>query len=163
MTPRTRNRLLFLLCATLALSACVSTVSDKRASFGSNGRSGTESAAPALAFAPLDGPPQPVADQLAQAFATAAVSRGLTLAPYRQRRSAFVVKGFITVLPGKNGTTAVYVWDILNPDLQRLYRISGQSTDKRQADDPWAALGPETLQSIADNTADKLTSWLATR
>lgn len=148
----------------LAVSACVSTGgSNVGANYGGAGPDNPDAVAQPLAFAPLNGPPQPVADQLAQAFATAAVSRGLSLAPYRQRRSAYVVKGYITVVPGKNGTTAVYVWDVLSPDLQRLHRISGQSTDRQRADDPWTALSPATLQSIADNTADELTIWLAAR
>ena len=155
MKCRCQNLLLILLSAAVVLSACVST--------GSNVSTGLGGATRTLAFAPLNGPPQPVADQLAQAFATAAVSRGLTLAPYRRRRSAYVVKGFITVVPGKNGTTAVYVWDVLSPDLKRLHRISGQSTDKQRLDDPWSALSPDTLQSIADDTADRLAIWVAAR
>lgn len=154
MKCRCLNLLLILLSA-IALSACETT--------GSNVGTGLGDAKGTLAFAPLNGPPQPVADQLAQAFATAAVSRGLTLAPYRQRRSAYVVKGFISVVPGKNGTTAVYVWDVLSPDLTRLHRISGQSTDQQRMDDPWSALSPDTLQSIADDTADRLAIWVASR
>ncbi len=155
MTFRNLNLLPILFFILLSLSACVSTGSNVSSGFGDSTRT--------LAFAPLNGPPQPVADQLAQAFATAAVNRGLTLTPYRRRRSAYVVKGFITVVPGKNGTTAVYVWDVLSPDLQRLHRISGQSTDKQRADDPWSALGLETLRSIADDTADQLAIWVAAR
>ena len=154
MTCRSLNLLLILLSA-VALSACETTGSNVSTGFGAANRT--------LAFAPLSGPPQPVADQLAQAFATAAVGRGLTLAPYRKRRSAYVVKGFISVVPGKNGTTAVYVWDVLSPDLKRLHRISGQSTDRQRMDDPWSALSPDTLQSIADDTADRLAIWVASR
>lgn len=155
------NHFLVLLCTAFALSACVSAGANVGAEPGGTGSGGSGAVSRTVAFAPLSGPPQPVADQLAQAFASASVSRGLALAPYRSRRSSYVVKGFITVVPGKNGTTAVYVWDVLSPDLQRLHRISGQSTDRRRADDPWSALSPATLQSIADNTADELTEWLA--
>lgn len=115
----------------------------------------------AVAFAPLTGPPAAVADRLATSFANASAARELPLAPFRRRRSAYVVKGFMSVVPSDDGTTALYVWDVLSPDLKRLYRITGQTTDPASDDDPWNALSQETLDAIAGSTLDQLAGWLA--
>jgi hypothetical protein len=85
----------------------------------------------------------------------------MTLAPYQGRKSDYVIKGFISVVPGDEGTTAVYVWDVLSPDLQRLHRISGQTTDPARAGDGWTALSQATLDRIAEQTLDQLAIWMA--
>ncbi len=122
------------LAAGLMLSACATPVSTVAGDPATAGRTLAEHSVSALAFAPLSGPPRPVADALAKSFADAAVARSLRLAPYRRRKSAYVIKGFISVTPGENGTIAVYVWDVLSPELKRLHRISGQVTEKATAD-----------------------------
>lgn len=147
--------------ALVSLSACAATLSTVTDNSGSPGQSALPAAK--LAFAPLSGPPPPVAEALAHSFANAASARNLNLAPYRKRRSAYVIKGFISVAPGRDGTTAVYVWDVLSPDLQRLHRIAGQVTDKRTADAPWTAFSQESLDLIAEQTLDRLALWLANR
>ncbi len=162
MMRAVRNALVAIAIACL-LSACASTITGMQEDGPPSPQSRYVRAAPRLAFAPLTGPPQPVADDLARSFAGAAMARGLVLAPYRRRGSAYVVKGFISVAPGRNKTTAVYIWDVLGPDLKRLHRISGQSTAVTRVQDPWAALGPETLDAIAGATLDELADWLATR
>jgi len=145
------------------LAGCASTITAVQDGEAPGGQVRVQRDTPRLAFAPLTGPPQPVADSLARSFAGAALARGLVLAPYRRRRSAYVVKGFISIVPGKNGTTAVYIWDVLSPDLKRLHRISGQSTDRASREDPWTALGPQTIDAIAETTLDQLALWLASR
>lgn len=143
----------------LAPGGCATTIPSVTSAHSSPG----QASARAIAFAPLSGPPPPVADRLATAFASASAERGMPLAPYRRNRSAYVVKGFMSVVPGEDGTTALYVWDVLSPDLKRLYRISGQTTDPARADDPWAALSQDSLDAIAGSTLDQLAVWMAAR
>ena len=157
---RAAGSLIIALAAAVTLSACatsISTLAGNRASEAIP----IEEPLSALAFAPVAGPPRPVADALARSFANAAVARKLTLAPYRRRTSAYVVKGFMSVSTGENGTMTVYVWNVLSPDLKRLHRISGQVTDEAVAGDPWTALSQKTLDTIADTTLDQLALWMA--
>ncbi len=143
----------------LAPGGCATTIPSVTTAHSAPGQAAPQ----AIAFAPLSGPPAPVADRLAASFANASVERGITLAPYRRNRSAFVVKGFMSVVPGEDGTTALYVWDVLSPDLKRLHRITGQTTDPASAGDPWAALSQDSLDAIAGSTLDQLAVWMAAR
>jgi len=139
-------------------AATVSTIADNRSvTEPMAARAGS----PAYAFAPLSGPPAAVADRLAISFASASQARGLPLASYGNRKSALVIKGFISVVPGADGTTAVYVWDVLDANLKRLHRISGQTTDPAKAADGWDALSEKTLDTIAETTLDQLALWQA--
>jgi hypothetical protein len=158
-TPVLVARLILIASAVILLAACASTIG----TVSDDPRTTASISPQAIAFAPLSGPPPPVADRLATSFAGASLSRGLPLAPYRSRKSAFIVKGFISILPGDDGTTAVYVWDILDPDLKRLHRISGQTTDPAKAGDAWSALSQQTLDTIAETTLDQLALWMASR
>ena len=150
-------RLILIATALGLLGACASTIS----TVSDDPRLSAQTQQKAIAFAPLSGPPPPVADRLAVSFADASLARGLPLSPYASGSSAFVVKGFMSVVPGAEGTTAVYVWDVLSPDLKRLHRISGQTTDPASASDGWSALSQQTLDTIAEATLDQLALWLA--
>jgi hypothetical protein len=157
--PVLAARLILVASAFVLLGACASTI----ATVSDDPRTTAAIGPQAIAFAPLSGPPRPVADKLASSFAGASLARGLPLAPYRSRNSAFVVKGFISVASGDDGTTAVYVWDVLDADLKRLHRISGQTTDPAKATDAWNALSQQTLDTIAEATLDQLALWMASR
>ncbi len=155
--PRVAIALFLFVAFPLLASGCATTIPTVSANGAASGNGGLH----AVAFAPLTGPPAPVADRLANSFASASAARELPLAPYRQRRSAYVVKGYMSVVSGEEGTTALYVWDVLSPDLQRLYRISGQATGPASDGDPWNALSQETLDAIAGSTLDQLANWMA--
>lgn len=114
-----------------------------------------------IAFAPLTGPPQKIADALAVEVARGATSRGIALANFQDATANYTMKGYLSAVAEDDGTLVVYVWDVLSPDLKRVHRIAGKIMIERKASDPWSAVDDKTLALVSQETLDKLTSWLA--
>ncbi|TIU15318.1 MAG: hypothetical protein E5W49_24025, partial [Mesorhizobium sp.] len=54
-----------------------------------------------------------------------------------------------------------YVWDVYDPAGNRLHRINGQQkAPSANGGEGWAAVAPETMQAIADQTIDQFATWL---
>jgi hypothetical protein len=72
-----------------------------------------------------------------------------------------VLKGYFSALPEGKETTVIYVWDVYDPEGNRLHRINGQQKAPSNGGDGWSAVSPSTMQTIADFTIDQLAAWLA--
>jgi hypothetical protein len=114
-----------------------------------------------VSFAPLTGPPQPVADVLAEAVARQSAAHGLALAGFGDPAADYTIKGYLSAEADAAGTRAVYVWDVLDRDLKRLNRVSGAVTAPASAADPWAAVDAATLDELARQSVSALAAWLA--
>ncbi|WP_026380960.1 hypothetical protein [Afifella pfennigii] len=114
-----------------------------------------------IAFAPLSGPPQKVADELALVVASDATSRNIRLTPFKEGGASYTLKGYLSAVEDGDGTLLVYVWDVLSPDLQRVHRISGKVEIDRRAEDSWQVVDRAALAGLSAHTLDKLTAWLS--
>ncbi len=158
-------------CLGLALSACIGTVPPLPIGTpdavppvaGVPQRPEQALAAPEgrIAFAPLTGAPQPVADRLAASIATASLQHNVPLAPFGDDDAAFVVKGYLSAVTEAQATRAIYVWDVLNSERARLNRITGSVAVPVTADNPWDAIGGATLDRVAAETVGALAAWRA--
>jgi hypothetical protein len=113
-----------------------------------------------VAFAPLVGAPEAIAARLAEAVARQSVEHGLRLAPFGDGQADSTVKGYLSAETEGGGTRAIYVWDVLDRDLKRLHRVSGEATSPVTAAEPWAAIDGGTLEALARQSIAALAAWM---
>ncbi len=116
-----------------------------------------------VAFLPVSNAPQNAVTTLAQSIRDAAERNALPVVPSVQQGAQYQVKGYFSALEDGSGTLLVYVWDVLDRNNKRVYRINGQEQGASSASDPWAAVTPQMLNRVAESTVSQLKSWLATR
>ncbi|HEX2257911.1 MAG TPA: hypothetical protein VHG92_14665 [Afifellaceae bacterium] len=113
-----------------------------------------------VAFAPLVGPPPAIADRLADAVGRQSAAHGLTLAPFGDAQAHYTVKGYLSAETAGEGTRAVYVWDVLDRDLKRLHRVTGEAVSPVTAAGPWAAIDGGTIEELARRSIGALAAWM---
>ncbi|TKD15799.1 MAG: hypothetical protein E5W98_33445, partial [Mesorhizobium sp.] len=86
---------------------------------------------------------------------------GITLAGSAGQTPTHVLKGYFSTMSEGKDTTVIYVWDVYDPAGNRLHRINGQQkAPSVNGGEGWAAVAPETMQAIADQTIDQFATWL---
>jgi hypothetical protein len=135
--------------------------------FASNDTSPAQQAAAAptalakIALAPVIGAPDPVSKQLATQLTSAAEKHRITLAPDRDAKADYLLRGYIVAARDKTSTKVSYIWDVSDPTGKRVNRITGEEVAATvNPKDPWASVTPQVTQAIADMTASSLGSWL---
>ncbi|TIM29209.1 MAG: hypothetical protein E5Y63_16645 [Mesorhizobium sp.] len=114
-----------------------------------------------LQVAPIVGASVEAATPLTAALQTRAKQRGITLAGSAGQTPTHVLKGYFSTMSEGKDTTVIYVWDVYDPAGNRLHRINGQQKAASVNDgEGWAAVAPETMQAIADQTIDQFATWL---
>ena len=113
-----------------------------------------------LRFDPIVGATVDVATPLTERLAQRARARGISLAGSADPSTTHILKGYFSTLTEGGQTTVIYVWDVYDPQGNRLHRINGQQKASGNGEG-WAAVPPQTMQAIADSTVDQLASWLA--
>ncbi|MCF6098969.1 MAG: hypothetical protein E5Y65_15910 [Mesorhizobium sp.] len=114
-----------------------------------------------LQVAPIVGASVEAATPLTAQLQTRAKQRGITLAGSAGQTPTHVLKGYFSTMSEGKDTTVIYVWDVYDPAGNRLHRINGQQKAPSVNDgEGWAAVAPETMQSIADQTIDQFATWL---
>ena len=114
-----------------------------------------------LRFDPIVGATVEAATPLTERLAISARARGIRLAGSADPSTTHVLKGYFSALPEGKETTVIYVWDVYDPEGNRLHRINGQQKAPSNGGDGWSAVSPSTMQTIADFTIDQLAAWLA--
>ncbi|WP_156892526.1 hypothetical protein [Salaquimonas pukyongi] len=131
------------------------------------GQAGQQTAAlPAgnsVTFLPVSNAPQTAVTNLARSIRSEAQKQGVPVVASVQQGAAYQVKGYFSALEDGSGTLLVYVWDILDRNNKRVYRINGQEQAGGRSSDPWAAVTPQMLDRVAQSTMAQLKSWLSTR
>jgi len=112
-------------------------------------------------LAPIVGSTVEAVTPLTERFAVRARERGIGLVGSTDPATTHVLKGYFSAIPEAQGTTVIYVWDVLDPSGNRLHRIQGQM--KAEGTGGWQSVQPATMQAIADTTVDQLSTWLAGR
>ncbi|WP_245485822.1 hypothetical protein, partial [Mesorhizobium sp. M5C.F.Ca.IN.020.29.1.1] len=114
-----------------------------------------------LQVAPIVGASVEAATPLTAELQTRAKQRGITLAGSAGQTPTHVLKGYFSTMSEGKDTTVIYVWDIYDPAGNRLHRINGQQkAPSANGGEGWAAVAPETMQAIADQTIDQFATWL---
>jgi hypothetical protein len=114
-----------------------------------------------LQVAPIVGASVEAATPLTAQLQTRAKQRGITLAGSAGQTPTHVLKGYFSTMSEGKDTTVIYVWDVYDPAGNRLHRINGQQKAASvNGGEGWAAVAPETMQAIADQTIDQFATWL---
>ncbi|WP_354493232.1 hypothetical protein [Mesorhizobium robiniae] len=117
-----------------------------------------------LQVAPIVGASVEAATPLTAELQTRARQRGITLAGSAGQTPTHVLKGYFSTMSEGKDTTVIYVWDVYDPAGNRLHRINGQQkAPSVNGGDGWAAVAPETMQAIADQTIDQFATWLGSQ
>ncbi|MER8827960.1 hypothetical protein NKH73_16780 [Mesorhizobium sp. M0938] len=117
-----------------------------------------------LQVAPIVGASVEAATPLTAELQARAKQRGITLAGSAGQTPTHVLKGYFSTMSEGKDTTVIYVWDVYDPAGNRLHRINGQQkAPSVSGGDGWAAVAPETMQAIADQTIDQFAAWLGSQ
>jgi hypothetical protein len=98
-----------------------------------------------------EGAPERVARSLARAIGPAAAAEGLATAPAAS--ATYVVRAYLSAIPSGDEAIAVYVFDILDPGANRLFRTSGTVAIAGSDRDPWKGLDTAAAEQMAAATA----------
>ena len=114
-------------------------------------------------FAPVVGAPTNVATSLSGRLSARAGARGIALVGSGDGTATHVMKGYFSAISDGGQTTVIYVWDVTDPAGTRVHRIQGQTKAPSSGADGWDDVRAATMESIADETLDRLASWLSGR
>lgn len=113
-----------------------------------------------FAFQPVTGVPSEQLAKLTAGLNEEAHKRSIVLVPEGDPTATYRVHGYLSAVGGPSGAIMVYVWDILDPNGTRLYRISGQEPSTGGVPDPWAGISDVTLRLVAQRTIDSMAGWV---
>jgi len=116
-----------------------------------------------VTFLPVSNAPQSAVTNLARSIRSAASNSGVPVVASVQQGAQYQVKGYFSALEDGSGTLLVYVWDVLDRNNKRVYRINGQEQSSSKSADPWGAVSAEMLERVAQTTVSQLKSWLRNR
>ena len=111
-------------------------------------------------IAPVIGSPENVARDLQSQLAASIGRNGTTVTTASNGTGEYVVRGYIVAAREKTKAKISYIWDVTDQSGKRVHRITGEEIAAGAGKDPWAAVTPTVVQSIADKTASQIASWL---
>ena len=114
-------------------------------------------------LAPVVGAPSGAFDPLSSRLTERAQRSKFTMVPSGDASATHTLKGFFSTSTEGNQTIVFYVWDVIDKAGNRVHRFSGQESAKGASPDGWSVVTDETMNAIADRTAQDLGAWLATR
>lgn len=114
-----------------------------------------------LRFLPIIGAPLPAVTPLSRQLGAEARARGIAIRSSGDKTAKHVLKGYFSAVAGGGSITITYVWDVLDANGGRLNRIQGQESFPGNASDPWSAVPPSVMQTIATKTIDAYVNWSA--
>lgn len=117
----------------------------------------------AVAFLPVSNAPQTAVTSLSSSIRSAAIQSQVKIVNSIQDGATYQVKGYFSALEDGAGTLLVYVWDVLDSNNKRIFRISGQERSNKKSADPWAAVTNDMITRVANTSVAQLKSWLSTR
>jgi hypothetical protein len=114
-----------------------------------------------IAIAPVIGAPDGVAKQLQGQLTTAIEKQKVTVAKAPSDKAEYTLRGYVVSAREKAATKVSYIWDVTDPAGKRVNRITGEEViSGAEGKDPWAAVTPQVVDTIANKTAGSLTAWL---
>lgn len=114
-----------------------------------------------VAVAPVIGAPEDVAKQLTTQLTGALGAQRVTVVSSPPDAFDYTLRGYIVAAKEKSGTKISYIWDVTDPSGKRVNRITGEEVAAGATSrDPWAAVTPAVVQTIANRTAASLVAAL---
>jgi hypothetical protein len=114
-----------------------------------------------VALAPVIGAPEQVSKQLVSQLTSAVEKQRISVAPDRDAKADYMLRGYIVAARDKSQTKVSYIWDVTDPSGKRVNRITGEEVLATvNPKDPWASVTPTVTQNIAEKTASTLGSWV---
>lgn len=114
-------------------------------------------------FAQVVGAPSNASAPLSARLSASAATRGISLVAPGQPSANLFMKGYFSAITEDSQTIVIYVWDVVDQAGTRIHRIQGQAKAPAGAGEGWDSVQPSTMEAIADETIDRLTSWLASQ
>lgn len=153
---------LMVLCAVASLAACNSMIPTVDFGFGPPGPPAqlVRAKQARFAFAPIAGPATPIGD-LMKSLAAHAAERKVPVVPYGDPAATYIVKGHLSAVGGPNQGSLIYVWDIVDRQDRRIFRVSGQEDTGGGTPDPWVNVRASALSIVATRTVDAIAAWLS--
>lgn len=159
-----------------ALALCLAAVALAGCESGSNILSGTDNAAPQasltqpppaagstqlarIEIAPVIGAPDNISREL-QTQLTSSMERNKIAVAQAGAKGEYALRGYVVAAREKTGSKISYIWDVTDSSGKRAHRITGEEFAGGAGKDPWSAVNPQIVQSIADKTAAQIASWL---
>jgi hypothetical protein len=78
-------------------------------------------------------------------------------------KAEYTLRGYVVSSLEKKGSKAKisYIWDVTDGSGKGVHRVSGEETVAAgKSKDPWTAVTPAVIQSIATKTVSSVTAWL---
>lgn len=118
-----------------------------------------------VAIAPVIGPSESVAKSLVSTLTESAERQRIAIAKAAGEPAAYTLRGyFVAPTKDKAGNKLSYIWDVTDAAGKRVNRITGEEVlSPATGNDPWTAVTPQIIQSIADKTSSSLATWLPTQ
>jgi hypothetical protein len=116
-----------------------------------------------VTIAPVIGAPDAVGRGLSQDLAGQIAKHKASVVAAGER-SDYTLRGYIVAAKDKANTKVSYIWDVTDPAGKRLNRITGEEIVSGQAPkDPWSAVSPQVIATIAQKSANSFGAWLPTQ
>ncbi len=122
-------------------------------------RASPSTAAGTIRFLPIIGAPVQAVTPLSKQLGAQSRAAGLEIRASGDATADHILKGYFSAFGDSGAVTVVYVWDILDNSGTRIHRLQGQVQVSASAKDPWAAVPPSTMETIATKTINEYVAW----
>lgn len=114
---------------------------------------------------PIVGAPDGVGKQIASQLTLSAQRNRFNIVSGSGVKADYTLRGYFVASRDRAGAKVSYIWDVTDPQGQRVNRITGEeiAAGTPNAKDPWATVSPAAIQVIADKTAAAMGAWLPTQ
>ena len=80
-----------------------------------------------------------------------------------EEKAEYTLRGYVVSSLEKKGTKSKvsYIWDVTDASGKGVHRVSGEeSAPAGKSKDPWTAVTPAIVQTIASKTVTSVTAWM---
>lgn len=112
-----------------------------------------------IRFLPIIGAPVQAVTPLSKQLGAQSRAAGLVIRASGDASADHILKGYFSAFGNGGAVTVVYVWDILDNSGTRIHRLQGQIQVSAAAKDPWTAVPPSTMETIATRTINEYVAW----
>lgn len=116
-----------------------------------------------LAIAPVIGPPENVSRDLQTQLIADMERQNIRVAKSPNEKAEYTLRGYVVSSLEKKGAKSKvsYIWDVTDANGKGVHRVSGEeSAPSGKSKDPWAAVTPAIVQSIAAKTATSVAGFI---
>ncbi len=115
-----------------------------------------------FAIAPVIGPPENVSTDLRNQLVADLERQNIRVAKAPDEKAEYTLRGYVVSSLEKGSKSKVsYIWDVTDSTGKGVHRVSGEeTTPSGKSKDPWTAVTPTIVQSIATKTVASVASWM---